>query len=169
MREITLATDGIADDPIGSLAVAARPSFDDLYRSRFDALVRVAFVFVDTQHEAEEVVQDAFAALYTRYRRVENPDAYVRRAVLNGARQVLRRRRVARSRPAPVPVDAQLEYNHVIDAVRRLPHRQRAVVVLRYELQLSDSEIAAALRIPVGTAKSTIHRAIARLRQEVQP
>ena len=58
-------------------------------------------------------------------------------------------------------------FNHVIDAVRRLPTKQRNVVVLRYELQLSDQEIADTLGVPLGTVKSTLHRALARLRTEV--
>ena len=58
-------------------------------------------------------------------------------------------------------------YNHVIDAVRRLPAKQRAVVVMRYELQLTDAEIAETLKVPIGTVKSTLHRAITQLRQEV--
>ena len=48
-----------------------------------------------------------------------------------------------------------------------LPARQRAAVVLRYELQLTDAEIAETLKVPIGTVKSTLHRAIARLREEV--
>ena len=51
--------------------------------------------------------------------------------------------------------------------MRRLPARQRAAVVLRYELQLTDAEIAETLNVPIGTVKSTLHRAIARLRLEV--
>ena len=60
----------------------------------------------------------------------------------------------------------ELGFNHVVDAVRRLPAKQRNVVVLRYELQLSDPEIAETLGIPVGTVKSTLHRALARLRTD---
>lgn len=142
--------------------------FDDLYRRRFTPMVRLAFVLVDTQEEAEEVVQDAFAALLPRFRRIDNPDAYLRRSVLNGARQVLRRRRIVRRQPQPRPEHATQSFNHVLDAVRRLPHRQRAAIVLRYEMQLSDAEIASALRMPIGTVKSTLHRAIARLRLEVE-
>ena len=58
-------------------------------------------------------------------------------------------------------------YNHVIDAVRRLPAKQRAVVVMRYELQLTDAEIAETLKVPIGTVKSTLHGTITQLRQEV--
>jgi DNA-directed RNA polymerase specialized sigma24 family protein len=141
--------------------------FDVLYHREFAGLVRLAMVLVDSQEQAEEIVQDAFAALYLRYRLVSAPLAYVRASVLNGSRKVIRRRVLARRHPTPAPDDGALVYNHVIDAVRRLPARQRAAVVLRYELQLTDAEIAETLRVPIGTVKSTLHRAIARLRQEV--
>ena len=98
MEELAVAAEEVRDSEAVAIDAPVRPTFDELYRLRYDALVRVAFVLVDTQHEAEEVVQDAFAALYARYQHVDNPDAYVRRAVLNGARQVLRRRRVALQR-----------------------------------------------------------------------
>ena len=69
--------------------------------------------------------------------------------------------------PSEPLADGALVYNHVIDAVRRLPARQRDAVVLRYELQLTDAEIVETLRVPIGTVKSTLHRAIVRLREEV--
>ena len=124
-------------------------------------------VLVDSQEQAEEVVQDAFAALYLKYRLVSTPLPYVRASVLNGSRKVLRRRLLMRRLPSEPQADGALVYNHVIDAVRRLPARQRAAVVLRYELQLTDAEIAETLKVPIGTVKSTLHRAIARLREEV--
>lgn len=142
--------------------------FDNLCRRRFVPMVCLAFVVVDTQEEADEVVQDVFAALLPRFRRIENPDSYLRRSVLNGARQVLRRRRIVRRRPQPRPEHSTASFNHVLDAVRRLPHRQRAAIVLRFEIQLRDAEIASALRMPIGTIKSTLHRAITRLRLEVE-
>ncbi len=148
-------------------AMAVREPFETLYHREFGGLVRLAMVLVDTPEQAEEVVQDAFAALYLRYRVVTNPVAYVRTSVLNGSRRVLRRRRLMRRQPTPVESFGELGYNHVIEAVRRLPARQRNAVLLRYELQLSDTEIADALRIPVGTVKSTLHRAIARLRSQL--
>ncbi|MGZ4673111.1 MAG: sigma factor-like helix-turn-helix DNA-binding protein, partial [Ilumatobacteraceae bacterium] len=93
--------------------------------------------------------------------------AYVRASVLNGSRKVLRRRLLVRRQPSQTIDEGELVYNHVIDAVRRLPARQRNAVVLRYELQLTDVEIADTLNMPIGTVKSTLHRALARLRLEV--
>jgi RNA polymerase sigma-70 factor (sigma-E family) len=142
--------------------------FEDLYEVQYAPMVRLAHVLVDTIEQAEEVVQDAFAAVYLRWSRLDNPGAYLRVAVLNGARKQLRRRRVARRSVAqPLETD-ELAFNHVLDAVRRLPRRQRAVVVLRFELQLSEADIAATLGVPAGTVKSTLHRALARLREEVE-
>src|SRR3954447_18377885 len=153
--------------PIMPIDVSEREPYDELYHREFVGLVRLAMVLVDDQHQAEEVVQDAFAALYTRYRVVSAPLAYVRASVLNGSRKVVRRRAIARRFTDRRVDDSEMVYNHVIDAVRRLPSRQRAAVVLRYELQLTDTEIAETLNIPIGTVKSTLHRAIARLRLEV--
>lgn len=158
------------DLPTGEVPASridVREPFEALYQREFRPMVRLATALVDEPGLAEEVVQEAFAALYLRYRVVENPVAYLRVCVLNGGRRVLRRRRLARRHP-PIPDDAgELVFNHVLDAVRRLPSRQRNAIVLRYELQLSDSEIADTLGVPLGTVKSTIHRALARLRTEV--
>ena len=153
--------------PLVPVEVSVSEPFDTLYHREFVGLVRLAMVLVDSQEQAEEVVQDAFAALYLRYRLVSTPLAYVRASVLNGSRKVLRRRLLVRRYPASPAADGELVYNHVIDAVRRLPARQRAAVVLRYELQLTDAEIAETLKVPLGTVKSTLHRALARLRLEV--
>lgn len=142
--------------------------FEDLYQVQYAPMVRVAHLLVDTVEQAEEVVQDAFAAVYLRWSRLDNPGAYLRVCVLNGARRQLRKRRLMR-RHVPDPAESgDLGFNHVLDAVRRLPARQRDVVVLRYELQLSEADIASTLGIPPGTVKSTLHRALARLREEVE-
>jgi RNA polymerase sigma-70 factor (sigma-E family) len=147
--------------------VALHDPFEVVYQREFHAMVRLATTLVDATEQAEEVVQEAFAQLYLRYRSVANPGAYVRRCVLNGCRRVLRRRRLVRRQPPPTEEHGGLGFNHVLDAVRALPVRQRNVVVLRYELQLADQEIADTLGMPVGTVKSTLHRALARLRTEV--
>jgi RNA polymerase sigma factor (sigma-70 family) len=153
--------------PIVPVEVRVSEPFEAFYHREFTGLVRLAMVLVDSQEQAEEVVQDAFASLFLRYPMVTTPLAYVRASVLNGGRKVLRRRALSRRFLGHPPVDSEMVYNHVIDAVRRLPARQRAAIVLRYELQLTDAEIAETLRVPIGTVKSTLHRAIAQLRQEV--
>ena len=146
--------------------------FETLYHREYHAMVRMATALVDYQEKAEEVVQEAFAQLYMRYAQIDNPVAYVRVSVLNGCRRALRRRRLARALHAisqrDADADGEIAFNHLLDAVRRLPATQRNAITLRYELQLTDAEIATTLGIPLGTVKSTLHRALTRLRTEVQ-
>ncbi len=153
--------------PSAELAPLRRVDFDELYRTEYTPMVRLAYVIVDTVGDAEHVVQDAFVALYRRYDTVLVPEAYLRRSVVNGARKVLRRRRVVRRHPVDAPMSSHLEFNHVFDAVRRLPADQRVLVALRYEQHLTDSEIAAAMSMPIGTVKSRLHRALGALRKEI--
>lgn len=144
-------------------------TFEELYASQHRSMVRLAHTLVDTSEQAEEVVQDAFAAVYERYDRIDNPAAYLRMTVLNRSRRVLRRRMLLRRQPVPRGEDGEIVFNHVVDAIRRLPHRQRSAIVLRYDLQLTDAEIAETLDVPIGTVKSTLHRAIVALRKELTP
>ena len=164
MNEVAVTNVPVPAAPVDAVV---REPFDAFYHREFRGLVRLAMVLVDSQEQAEEVVQDSFAALYLRYDAIATPLAYTRASVLNGSRKVLRRRVLARKLLGHVQPDSEMVYNHVIDAVRRLPARQRAAVVLRYELQLTDAEIAETLDVPLGTVKSTLHRAIAQLRQEM--
>jgi RNA polymerase sigma-70 factor (sigma-E family) len=148
------------------MSVGEVVTFEELYAQQYAPMVRLAHTLVDSRQGAEEVVQDAFAAMYSRYARLERPEAYLRVTVLNGCRRVLRRRMLSR-RHQTRPEDADLGVSHVVDAIRRLPHRQRSMIVLRYDLQLTDAEIADTLDVPIGTVKSTIHRALTTLRQEL--
>ena len=143
-------------------------TFDELYLAQYAPMVRLAHALVDTRQRAEEVVQDAFAAVYERFDGIADPVAYLRVCVLNNCRRALRRRALRRRTPVP-PTDAhdELGYNHTLDAIRRLPHKQRSMVVLRYDLQLTDAEIAATLGVPIGTVKSTLFRALTTLREEI--
>ncbi len=149
-----------------------RPTFDGLYHAHRLALVRLAVLLVDDQASAEDVVQDAFAALHAHWSRLDDPAkalAYLRTSVVNRSRSALRRRRTARAyvpphEAPPESPEAELllaeDQRAVLAAVRRLPERQRQVLVLRYWSDLSEAEIAAALGITRGTVKSTASRAL---------
>lgn len=141
-----------------------------LYRSQYQALVRLAFLLTGSNALAEEIVQDAFIKVRGRLSQVERPAAYLRMAVVNGSRNHHRRvaveRRLGRAASGPAAVDDSVE--ELGDALTRLPERQRAVLVLRYYLAMSEADIAAALSCRPGTVKSLAHRGLAALREVIE-
>ena len=144
-------------------------SFDDLFRRRYEPMVRVAYLLVGSRAEAEEVVQDAFARVEVRWARLDRPEGYLHRCVVNCSHDVLRRRRLEmRFRRMHRDEPAELRADELRDALARLPDRQRAVVVLRFYAGLPEREIADALNIRPGTVKSRLHRALAQLREEIE-
>lgn len=138
-----------------------------VYRAEYGRLVRLAFLLTGSHPAAEEVVQDAFVGLLRHWGRVDEPAAYVHRAVVNRARSHQRRRllEIART-PRPVGVvPAPAEPDETWEALRRLPEAQRTVLVLRYYEDLTEPSIAALLNMPLGTVKSHVHRGLAGLRK----
>nr|WP_249416703.1 sigma-70 family RNA polymerase sigma factor [Streptomyces sp. TS71-3] len=157
------------------------PRIDELYHHRRLELVRLALLLVDDLPTAEDVVQDAFAALFRRHGErlagVEDPEAYVRTSVVNRARSVLRRRRTARAHtpereghvpPAEEYVLLHEEHREVLAALGTLTRRQREVLVLRYWSHLSEAEIAESLGLSRGTVKSTASRALDALERRLR-
>ena len=144
-------------------------SFDDLYSARGPAMLRLATLLVDEPAAAADIVQDAFVQLYRRWDRVDAPEAYLRRSVVNGASSALRRRRVKRTAEERLPHRSSSfdVVDELSDSLRILTARQRAVVVLRFYADLPEAEIAAVLGVRPGTVKSTLHTALRRLRLEL--
>ena len=151
-----------------SLAVTA------LYHEHALSMIRVAHIMLGNRAAAEDVVQDAFCGLYRRWGHLADKDkalGYVRSSVINGCRTVLRRRRlqdrIMTYQPAAVSAETAAlsseERREVVQALRRLPERQREVLVLRYYLDLTDEQIADDLGITPSTIRSTRHRALAAL------
>ncbi|WP_149179281.1 SigE family RNA polymerase sigma factor [Streptomyces sp. TRM49041] len=150
-----------------------RPTVTDLYHSHRLSMVRLALLLVDDRASAEDVVQDAFVALYKRHGErlddVDNALGYLRTSVVNTARSVLRRRRTAREYVPPHEADAPSaedhallgdEHRRVLDALHGLTSRQREVLVLRYWSDLSEARIAETLGLSRGAVKSTASRAL---------
>jgi RNA polymerase sigma-70 factor (sigma-E family) len=143
-----------------------------LFRTHRLGMVRLALLLVDDLESAEDVVQDAFAALHRRWPALHSDPAataYLRTSVVNGARSALRKRRTVRTYlksvdvPGPaLPADAAVilaaEHRQVLDALANLPERQREVIVLRYWGELGEAEIAGTLGISVGAVKSSASR-----------
>jgi RNA polymerase sigma factor (sigma-70 family) len=152
----------------GAASIPASISIEELYQQEYRGLVRFAYLLVDTDAEAEEVVQEAFAKLLVRWSSVRNPGAYLRRSVLNGCRDVQRRRATRRAHPDAPEVAVDPATDHVLDAVRALAPRRRAVVLLRFYEDLSIDQIAEVLRTRPGTVKSLLHRALKDLEKVVE-
>ncbi len=152
---------------------APRPTVSELYHAHRLGMVRLAVLLVDDLATAEDVVQDAFTALYRRHgehiAEVDNALGYLRTAVVNTSRSVLRRRRTARAWSPPAAADVPSAEEHVVldeahrevlAALGRLTTRRRQVLVLRYWAELSEAEIAATLGISRGAVKSNASRAL---------
>lgn len=147
-----------------------------LYAEHYRPMVRLATLLLSDQGRAEEVVQDAFVALHGRWSRLDDAEratAYLRRSVVNGCRSAHRRRGVEARHPPSPPEDAAsaevsalaaADRDEVLRALGGLSPRQREVLVLRYYLDLSEADIADALRISRGAVKSHASRGIDALR-----
>ena len=156
---------------------AAEAGFDSWVEVRVAALLRFAYLVTGSQQAAEDAVQSALASACEKWSGVstrDDPDAYVRRMVVNAHISAWRRsgRRespVAEVRDATIADPAQVVVEH--DAVWRmcaaLPPQQRASVVLRYYEDLEYDEIAAILGVTAATVRSHVHRALAALRREL--
>lgn len=150
--------------------------FEGFAATRWRRLVRTAYLLTGDYHEAEDVVQATFAKVFrnwSRISRLEEPDAYVHRALVNNNLSRHRRRRV---RQLLTPVLPEREHtaggghreveerSALLQALAGLPQRQRAVVVLRYWEDMSESQVAEVLGCSLGNVKSQASRGLAKLR-----
>jgi RNA polymerase sigma factor (sigma-70 family) len=173
-----MATDGSAL-PAARWTVRPTDAVDELYRAHALRLTRLAMVLVGDPESAQDVVQEAFLGLYLAWPRLRNPakaPLYLRSAVLNGARGVLRARKRRRLQPqyhdppvwsAEAAVMVREDQRAVLSAVARLSPRQREVLALAYYVGLSHAEIAEALSITTGTVSSTMSHAMTALAREL--
>jgi RNA polymerase sigma factor (sigma-70 family) len=143
------------------------PVLEETYRELRLPLLRLAFLLTGSREVAEDLVQTAFAAAHPRWHRIEDPSAYLRRSVVNLAKDGQRReyRRRALLRPEPEPVTSIPDVDETWALVRRLPAVQRAVVVLHFYEDLPLVEIGRLLDRPASTVRSDLRRALARLRK----
>jgi RNA polymerase sigma-70 factor (sigma-E family) len=169
------------EEPSGA-AVRARAvdehAFRDYVRARRPALLRTAYLLTGNLADAEDLVQSALAKTYLAWHRIEDRgavDSYVRRAMVNTQISWWRRRRLEEFPTDEIPDQATADYPVSTDvqeslrrAIDRLPHRMRAAVMLRYYEDMTEAEVAEVLGVSVGTVKSTVSRAVAKLRIDVE-
>jgi RNA polymerase sigma-70 factor (sigma-E family) len=151
-------------------------TFEEYVTARGASLLRFAALLTGDPHRAEDLVQDALAKAYLRWdriRRTDQPDVYVRRVLINGSRAWWRRRAnrelpVERTADHEAPGDVgaeSAERDRVRRMIAKLPHRQRAVLVLRYFEDLDDATIATILDCSAATVRTHAMRALHRLRE----
>ena len=151
----------------------ARQEFAEFVAARSRQLIRLAYVLTGDQHAAEDLLQNTLVKAAAHWGRIHTaPEAYVRRIMYREQVSWLRRRiRLRETAMAQVPeptagddavsVEARLALR---DALLALPPRRRAVLVLRYLEDLSESQVAEILGCSVGTVRSQNHKAVAQLR-----
>ena len=151
-----------------------------LFDEQFWPMVRLATALLGSSAAAEDVVQQAFVAVGPALERVTGGGevAYLRKAVMNGCRSHLRHEHARKRRPVLVRddhverPDDRAEHTEaqrrVLAALDHLPYRQRQCLVLRYYGGLSDPEIAAALDLSLGSAKTHLRRGLAALHEHLE-
>jgi RNA polymerase sigma-70 factor (sigma-E family) len=154
------------------------PCFREYVAARSRSLLRAAYLLTGNIADAEDLVQSALAKTYQAWDRIEDRaalDGYVRRAMVNTHISWWRRRRVEEFPTDEVPDQVVADPSGDSDladtlrrAIDRLPQRMRAAVVLRYYQDMTEAEVADALGVSLGTVKSTVSRAVAKLRIDAE-
>ncbi|MGW3040451.1 SigE family RNA polymerase sigma factor [Kitasatospora sp. NPDC001159] len=158
---------------MGAQKTARDEEFRAFTGSAWSRLLRTAYLLAGDRHGAEDLVQQALERAYVAWSRVraaDDPNAYVRRILINEHARRFRRRpaeylvNAVPDRPAPIGPDPD-DRAVLLTALAALPPRQREAVVLRYWEDLSESQTAAAMGCSVGTVKSQAARGLAKLRE----
>jgi RNA polymerase sigma-70 factor (sigma-E family) len=152
----------------------ADAEFSDFMHGRWSQLVRLGYGLTGDLQLAEDLAQTAFARAYaswSRVRRADDQDAYLRRIVVNANRSRFRKLRVSETLTGSVPdlvspdgTGQRQDRDALMRALMELPYGQRAAVVLRYWMDMTETEAAAVLGCSVGNVKSQASRALAKLR-----
>ncbi len=161
------------------MSVGDRMAFGEYVRSRSHALLRAAQSMTGNRADAEDLLQATLVKAYQSWDRIDDPaalDTYVRRVMSNTHISGWRRRRVDEYPTDELPDSVTAEdstkdsdlHDVVQRAVDRLPRQMRAAVMLRFYDDLTEPEVAAALGVSVGTVKSTVARAVAKLRNDAE-
>jgi RNA polymerase sigma factor (sigma-70 family) len=157
----------VSIDPVRIGRAALDWDFDEVYRSSWPRVVRLAYVTTGSLAIAEEIAQDVFADLYRQRATVHAPQAWLWRATANRTTSWLRRRLTERKHERHEPHQAHMptSVTDFMAMLSPLSVRQRAALFLRYHEDLSVNEIAQVLACRPGTVKSLINRALSTLRE----
>lgn len=143
--------------------------FEVFFADRFAPLARLAYLLTGSSSAADEIAQDACENVLKRWPAIDNPNAYARASVVNGARAWHRRRKLFERTVPEIPRDVEIDSDAIAlrSLLLKLSHAEREVLVLRYFADLKIEEIAAEVDRPPGSVKSMIHRSLATLSKEL--
>ena len=155
------------------MARARDREFEEFVREAWPRLRRAAYLLTHDTHDAEDLVQTALTRSYARWSQVRREGAYsyVHRALVNGYIDSTRRRHpvpVASTGERPVAADVGVEdRSELVELLAPLSPRERSIIVWRYDLDATDTEVAERLGVAPGTGRSTASRALSRLRADI--
>lgn len=154
----------------------AEADFAEFVETQYPTLLRIAYLLTGSSHAAEDLVQTALLKAMRPWRTIDDPLSYVRRTMTNLHISRWRRHRARELLTSIVPdgrqrdsADDLADRDALFTALRKLPPRTRAVIVLRYWVDLSEADTAHALGCSIGSVKSTASRGLARLRVALGP
>ncbi|HEY0935871.1 MAG TPA: SigE family RNA polymerase sigma factor [Trebonia sp.] len=161
------------------MSLGERVAFGEYVRFRSPALLRAAQTMTGNRADAEDLLQVTLVKAYQSWDRIGDPaalDGYVRRVMANTHISGWRRKRVDEyptdelpDSPAAQDATTDSDLRDLVQrAIDRLPRQMRAAVMLRFYDDMTEPEVAAALGVSVGTVKSTVARAVAKLRQDAE-
>ena len=159
----------------GPSVVQVPLTFEELFAAEHAKLFRALYLIVGNSAEAEELMQDAFLKVFERFDRIDNPTGYLYRSALNASRSRFRRLAMAARKTLPMgrePEDpfAQADLrDEVVRALRELPERQRAALVLVDMLDQSSEEASKSLGVTPATVRSLASHARAALKLTMEP
>ena len=164
-------------------ALANQLSFEDLVREHERMVFSITYHFLRNAAAAEEVAQDVFLELFRSLPKLESHDHvtfWLRRVACHRCIDYTRRNKKAAAEvswddlpePSRGSADAAAHGDPMLSkrlrqVIATLPEKMRLIVILRYQEEAALEEIAEALRIPLNTVKSTLHRAHAMLREKI--
>jgi RNA polymerase sigma factor (sigma-70 family) len=148
-------------------------TFEDLFADEHERLYRALYLIVGNSHEAEELMQDAFVRVLERWDRIDNPTGYLYRSAFNATSSRFRRLKLAGKRTLTPgepenPFAAADLRDEIVRALRELPERQRAAVVLLDLLDLRSEEAAKLLRVAPATVRSLASHARATMKLSME-
>jgi RNA polymerase sigma-70 factor (sigma-E family) len=161
------------------MSIGDRVAFGEYVRVRSPALLRSAQALTGNRADAEDLLQATLVKAYQSWDRIDDAaalDTYVRRVMVNTHISGWRRRRVDEYPTDEIPdapsagdATRDSDLRDVVQrALDRLPRQMRAAVILRFYDDMTEPEVAAALGVSVGTVKSTVARAVAKLRNDAE-